>query len=386
MNKHYSILIFFFAFITFYINEANSQWIENENGIYYLQGSVGIGITSLPFYSLNVNGTTRSTVFNWGENSILHGDQGGAIELGSNNFLGETPYIDFHYGLGFGTQDFNTRIMNSADNRLDFLSENGAKFTFDGKTTRFGYVLPSLKVTNNFLNGFTSGNSLVFQNANGTLGIDFWKFGTTNGVMNFYADYTNQEYTQLSIKTDNTVGWGNDESWLSAWNSTLNGPGISLNKAGTHLGATPYIDFTSGNSIMYDHIDVRIKNSGTNTLDFWTDLDRSGNGGTKVMSIKTEGVYAKKLTVQASWSDFVFKKGYHLISLTELEKYINENGHLPEIPDENYVKENGVELGEMTSKLLQKIEELSLYVIELNKQVELLKKENSEVKSLLINK
>lgn len=104
------------------------------------------------------------------------------------------------------------------------------------------------------------------------------------------------------------------------------------------------------------------------------------------MTIKTEGVYAKKLTVQASWSDFVFKKGYQLISLTELEKYIKENGHLPEIPDENYVQENGVELGEMTSKLLQKIEELSLYLIEMNKQVELLKKENSDIKSLLINK
>lgn len=381
------ILISFLTIFVLFQIELTAQWIDHENGIYY-PSSVGVNGIPLPYYGLTVNGTTRSNGFNWGENSILHGDQGGAIELGSNNLLGETPYIDFHYGLG--SQDFNTRIMNSADNRLDFLSENGAKFTFDGKTTRFGYVLPSLKVTNNFLNGFTSGNSLIFQNANGTLGIDFWKFGTTNGVMNFYADYINQEYNQFSIKTDNTCGWGNDMSWLSAGKpNTTEGPSIHLNQSGNiESGSSnwqPYISFAYGITGSGRN-DVVLKNSAANQLDFLTNTDRFGNDGTKVMSIKTEGVYAKKLTVQASWSDFVFKKGYHLISLTELEKFISENGHLPEIPDENYVKENGVELGEMTSKLLQKIEELSLYVIELNKQVELLKKENSEVKSLLINK
>ncbi|MBN8583866.1 MAG: hypothetical protein J0M37_02135 [Ignavibacteria bacterium] len=385
MKRNYAILIYLFFFFVLQIS-INSQWLENENGIYYTGGSVGVGLPPAPFYKLNVSGITRSNQFDWGLGSRLTEEQGGSIELGVNNSESETPYVDFHFGLSTGVQDFNTRIINSADNKLDIISQNGSKMTFDGKTTRFGFTLPSVKLTNSILNGFTSGNSLIFQNANGTLGIDFWKFGSTNGVINFYADYEEENYTQLSIKSDNTVGWGNDESWLSAWNPTNNGPGISLNKTGTHTGATPYIDFTSGYSSESNHIDVRIKNSGTNTLDFWTDMDNSGNGGIKVVTIKPEGVFAKKLTVQASWSDFVFKKGYHLISLTELEKYIKENGHLPEIPDENYVHENGIELGEMTSKLLQKIEELSLYLIEMNKQVEQLKKENSEIKSLLINK
>lgn len=276
--------------------------------------------------------------------------------------------------------------MNTADNRLDFMSENGAKMTFDGKTTRFGYVLPSIKLTNNFVNGFTSGNSLISQNPNGVLGIDFWNFGATNGVMNFYAKYDNESYNQFSVKSDNTCGWGNDMSWLSAGKpNTTEGPSIHLNQTGEGNTWQPYISFAYGNT-GYQRNDVVLKNSAPNQLDFFTNTDHLGQGGTKVMSIKTEGVYAKKLTVQASWSDFVFKQGYHLISLTELEKYIKDNGHLPQIPDENYVQENGVELGEMTSKLLQKIEELSLYLIEMNKQVESLKKENSEIKSLLINK
>ena len=70
---------------------------------------------------------------------------------------------------------------------------------------------------------------------------------------------------------------------------------------------------------------------------------------------------------------FVFKPEYKLLSLTELESYIKNNGHLPEIPNEQEVMENGVELGNISSKLLQKIEELTLYVIEQQKEIEKLK-------------
>lgn len=380
------ITILLSATIFFSFSQRNTlaqQWLENGEGIYYL-GNVGINGGSSPTANLKVYGSTSSYEYDWGLGSQLHGDQGGAIELGAGNSLGETPYIDLHYGITY--QDFNTRIMNSADNRLDIISENGSKMTFDGKTLRFGYVLPSVKLTNNIVNGFTSGSSLVSQNPNGVLGIDFWNFGATNGVMNFYAKYDNELYNQFSVKSDNTCGWGNDMSWLSAGKpNTAEGPSIHLNQAGIESAWQPYISFAYGNTGSGRN-DVVLKNSAADQLDFLTNTNHLGQGGTKVMTIKTEGVYAKKLTVQASWSDFVFKKGYQLISLTELEKYIKENGHLPEIPDENYVQENGVELGEMTSKLLQKIEELSLYLIEMNKQVELLKKENSDIKSLLINK
>ncbi len=362
-----------------------AQWQENENGIYYL-GNVGIGGLALSQFALSVNGTTRSDGFDWGLKSRLHGDQGGAIELGEENVPRNTPYIDFHYGLpGFVEQDYNARIVNTADNQLDFVTQNGSKMNLNGNSTRFGFQLPSITLSNLFVNGFTSGNSLIFQNGLGRLGIDFWNFGT-NGVMNFYADYNNENYNQLAIKSDNTVAWGNDESWLTGYQGPNQPPSINLNKAGTNPTATPYIDFTSGYSFGSNHIDVRIKNSAPNTLEFWTNMDINGNGGNKIMSVKNDGIYTKKLTVQATWSDFVFESGYHLLSLTELEKYINENGHLPEIPNESYISENGVELGEMASKLLQKIEELSLYLIELNKQVETLKNENSEIKSLLINK
>jgi hypothetical protein len=86
---------------------------------------------------------------------------------------------------------------------------------------------------------------------------------------------------------------------------------------------------------------------------------------------------AREVTVTAdSWSDFVFKDDYKLQSLNEVESFIKENKHLPDIPSEEEVKENGVSLGEMDAKLLQKIEELMLYVIRINKKVESLEAEN----------
>ena len=69
----------------------------------------------------------------------------------------------------------------------------------------------------------------------------------------------------------------------------------------------------------------------------------------------------------------MFEDDYDLWSLKEVEAYIEENGHLPDIPSAKEVEENGVKVGEMEAKLLQKIEELTLYVIALKKEVEELK-------------
>jgi hypothetical protein len=72
----------------------------------------------------------------------------------------------------------------------------------------------------------------------------------------------------------------------------------------------------------------------------------------------------------AHWSDFVFKPDYELPSLKKVENFIEKNGHLPEIPSEKEVKKNGINIGEMNAKLLQKIEELTLYAIAQNKRIE----------------
>jgi hypothetical protein len=82
-----------------------------------------------------------------------------------------------------------------------------------------------------------------------------------------------------------------------------------------------------------------------------------------------------------NWSDFVLERAYPLMPLREVEQYIKQNKHLPDIPSEKEVLEKGVSLGEMQSKLLQKVEELTLYMIEQNKKIEKLEKENEELKN-----
>lgn len=75
------------------------------------------------------------------------------------------------------------------------------------------------------------------------------------------------------------------------------------------------------------------------------------------------------------WADFVFEKNYKLLPLAEVEKYINENKHLPSVPSEKEVKENGINTAEMDAILLQKIEELTLYIMQQQKDIDALKKE-----------
>ena len=93
-----------------------------------------------------------------------------------------------------------------------------------------------------------------------------------------------------------------------------------------------------------------------------------------------DGIKTEKIKVEIAsangWADYVFRKDYKLRSLEEVEKHIIEKGHLPNIPSATEVEKNGVNLGEMDAKLLEKIEELTLYVIQLNKEVKELKQQN----------
>ncbi len=92
-------------------------------------------------------------------------------------------------------------------------------------------------------------------------------------------------------------------------------------------------------------------------------------------------IRSTEVKVEATpWPDFVFEKDYELKTLEEVEDFVAENKHLPEIPSEVDVNENGINLGEMDSKLLLKIEELTLYMIDMNKRMGKLENENTELK------
>ena len=96
------------------------------------------------------------------------------------------------------------------------------------------------------------------------------------------------------------------------------------------------------------------------------------------------GMIANEVRVTAPtnpFPDFVFDKKYKLQSLTDLEKYVTENKHLPHIPGAKEIESNnGYELGEMQRKLLQTVEEQTLYIIDLQKQLNQLKADMSDLK------
>lgn len=93
-------------------------------------------------------------------------------------------------------------------------------------------------------------------------------------------------------------------------------------------------------------------------------------------------IRAKEIRIEnGNWPDFVFSKSYKLPTLLDTEEYIKINGHLPDVPSAKEVTANGIDLGNMNAILLKKIEELTLYLIEQNKQIIQLKSEVIELKS-----
>jgi hypothetical protein len=94
-----------------------------------------------------------------------------------------------------------------------------------------------------------------------------------------------------------------------------------------------------------------------------------------------KGIRTRKVKVDiTAWPDYVFKPTYKLPSLNELEAFLLNNQHLPDVPSATEVEKNGVDLGNNQAILLKKVEELTLYMIDLNKKVEALAKENEELK------
>lgn len=166
---------------------------------------------------------------------------------------------------------------------------------------------------------------------------------------------------------------------------------LEINGKSAHLISQLYFDNTwNGSRILY-----RTSFYGQTTWESWrylldskSDVESAGNlkitgatnsyvlnGNFGVGTINPKNkldvngtIHSREVKVDVNgWSDFVFKKQYKLPTLEEVEKHIAEKGFLENIPSEKEVLANGINLGEMNAKLLQKIEELTLYAIEQNK-------------------
>jgi hypothetical protein len=144
-----------------------------------------------------------------------------------------------------------------------------------------------------------------------------------------------------------------------------------------HIGRVTLCD-----SIPKGSLGIRIFNgnhgSGTRLITF----RNNGNVGIGVATYNSDAklcvdgtIKSKEVIVTQNandwldWPDYVFEEGYELMTLKEVEKYVRENKHLPGIESQDEVNKNGINLGEISTILLKKIEELTLYSIEQNNRI-----------------
>lgn len=166
-----------------------------------------------------------------------------------------------------------------------------------------------------------------------------------------------------------------------------NGTGDARLAVGAGNGTWSFgIDNSDGDKLKIEN-DARVTNDGYAIgVDDNNNVDFKGNigigtttyidvtDGNKEYKLSVNGhVRAESVKVYTNWADYVFEPNYGLPSLEEVENYINKNGHLKDIPSAEEVEDKGIELGEMNKLLLQKIEELTLYTIQLKKEVDMLK-------------
>ncbi|MCB4797236.1 tail fiber protein [Neotamlana laminarinivorans] len=237
------------------------------------------------------------------------------------------------------------------------------------------------------------GGELLLMNSNSNY--NKWRIDNYAGNLRFFHD--GKTYFFLNSSGNLGIGAYNPLALLHVNSSTPNSELIRLDNNG--LRRTSILNYSDGTT---DNAGLQFKKESTvgqfkfSNLngDLLTILSNGNVGiGTTLSSNPNNYKLAVKGTIGAqevkvensslTWSDFVFHDNYNLPSLKEVEQHIKEKGHLKDIPSAKDVEQNGIFLGEMDAKLLQKIEELTLYIIEQEKQLQKQSSEINELKSLV---
>lgn len=364
-----TLLVFFLLFVTF----VKAQ-IYTPSGV--IQGTsgnnfVGIG-TNAPLHKLNVNGIHT-------DSRILLHSAGNNTDAGQADLMlwASEPGLTYN-GVGIGN-NISNYTTTSGGLKLLNAARGGSYMRLLDNAISFN-VLSASGIDKQAISINSIGNvGIGVASPTASLDINSPSVVGAETVLKLKVSDAAQDYIRI------INGTNSDGQFIPA----LNGYHVSDNRASLYLTATTETNMDTGTDPLMA-FDSRTTSASvvTRPLFSWESygnkkmiLTSNGSLGigtttTGTHKLAVEGsIGAREIKVQATgWSDFVFKKSYDLPTLEEVEKHINEKGHLKDIPSEEEVLKNGINLGEMNSKLLQKIEELTLYTIEQQKNTEKLTK------------
>jgi len=203
--------------------------------------------------------------------------------------------------------------------------------------------------------------------------------GATRSAINMISDGDAAAYSDLkfSIKTTTGLASGKPNMWLVSlrkdgyFSNDLTGPTLEFYATRAITGGyiAPMVFKSNGDVILAGARNAVNGNVGIGTTD---------TRGYK-LAVNGDAMFTRiQVKAFANWPDYVFGESYKLMPLKELEAYVKKNNHLPEVPSAKEVEKEGIDVAEMNKVLLKKIEELTLHVIELQKQVNELKDKNAK--------